>query len=170
MTSSVALQLAVCAHNPFPPPSLLYSTWFEFSSSMNGIMLHKLVGPSDDEKLMNLCNTIEEQVQKLRPFQPIAKSRFISNLYCRQHNGAVTEICPGAHSILLLGVCSYLTSVSFGFRSRSFAVQRLYLRSHLRLQHPGGETCRHHRKVGLRSQVPRNTPKRVQPHPSQHPE
>jgi hypothetical protein len=74
------------------------STWTEFASDVNGKKLSKLIGQNDEEKLAQLCNIIEEQVQKLNPYQPIASSQLLVKLCCRnvKHNKQpVLDICPG---------------------------------------------------------------------------
>jgi hypothetical protein len=82
-----------------PFPYLSFSTWTEFASDVNGKKLSKLVGQTDEEKLLDLCNTIEQQVQQLRPYQPIAKSQVLSTLCCRipNHNKLpLFVVCAGA--------------------------------------------------------------------------
>jgi len=74
------------------------STWNEFASDVNGKKLSKLVGQSDEDKLLDLCNVIAAQVQTLRPYQPISDSRILSNLCCRnpKHQKLpVLDLCLG---------------------------------------------------------------------------
>jgi hypothetical protein len=78
--------------------TFMCSTWTEFASDVNGKKLSRLNGANDEEKLVDLCNIIEEQVQKLKPYQPIANSHVLVKLYCRnpEHNRQVVlDICPG---------------------------------------------------------------------------
>jgi hypothetical protein len=75
------------------------STWTEFASDVNGKKLSKLVGQTDEEKLIDLCNAIDRQVQQLRPYQPIAKSQVLSKLCCRiphHHKLPLFVACSGA--------------------------------------------------------------------------
>jgi len=71
------------------------STWNEFVSDVHGKKLSKLVGQSDEDKLLDLCNVIDAQVQTLRPFQPF---RILSKLCCRnpKHQKLpVLDLCLG---------------------------------------------------------------------------
>jgi hypothetical protein len=74
---------------------------------VNGKKLSKLTGQNDEEKLAQLCNIIEEQVQKLNPYQPIASSQLLVKLCCRnvKHNKQpVLDICPGRSSLVYLSM------------------------------------------------------------------
>jgi hypothetical protein len=82
------------------------STWTEFASDVNGKKLSKLIGSNDEEKLLDLCNLIAEQVQEhtkdmnwIRRFV----GKFLANFLCRVDSHGpipVVCICSGAFAFL----------------------------------------------------------------------
>ena len=122
----------------------IYSTWTEFASDVNGKKLSKLVGQTDEEKLIDLCNAIDRQVQQLRPYQPIAKSQVLSKLCCR---------IPHHDKRPLFVACSgesqprFPRAVAHTRHLPSYspwpAVQRVHVRAQPNhVQHPASEACR----------------------------
>ncbi len=70
---------------------------------MNGKKLSNLQGLNDEEKLAALCSIIEEEVQKLNPYQPIANSQVLVKLCCRD---------PGHKKQQILDICSGTSPLS----------------------------------------------------------
>jgi hypothetical protein len=122
---------------------VFYSTWTEFASDVNGKKLSKLIGNDDEEKLLDLCNLIAEQVQNLRPYQPITNSPVLFKLFCRtptHDKQLVVDICPGDLLPCVAKRCSHIYLYA-SFRPWP-AMQPLHVRSQpLGVQHQTSEAC-----------------------------